>query len=332
MKPRKIIFECHVGSKLYGTNRPDSDDDFMGVFLPSTEDLFSMQNCPTEWSCNEKVTDGHRNTVGDIDRKYYSVQKYLNLLAAGQPKQLEMLFAPKDKILIQTKEWDLIKNNETMFIAKNSILPFVGFAKAQAYKATLKGDNLNLVRRLIDGLERYKSLGINLTVKECIMNDNTVPPGTVNFLGFKVKTEQTEYRPGVLMDCVVIAGRKFEYTQSHKNVLTKLKELEAKYGTRSEEAANTGYDYKSLMHSYRLLFETYELLRTKRLKFPMDQDKRDLLLRLRNGEYEADYFQEIEDKLIEIKNIKSDLPEEVNWSKVNKLCTEILMEYHLGKT
>lgn len=328
MKPRKIIFECHVGSKLYGTNRPDSDDDFMGVFLPSTEDMFSMQNCPSEWSMNEKLSDGERNTIGDIDRKYYSVQKFLNLAAQGQPKQIEMLFAPKDKIIISTSEWDKIVNNKETFLSKNSVLPFIGFAKAQAYKATLKGDNLRLVRNLLMNFSYLREPMFRTTVSE---NTKLISETEAKFLGETVKIEETQYRPGVIMKCVVVAGRKFEFTQSLKNVYNKLQELEARYGTRSEATAEAGYDYKSLMHAYRLLFETEQLLRTGKLEFPLSPTNCTRLLQIRNGTYQADYFQEIEDKLTEIKNIKSDLPENVDWGKVNKLCQETLMGYFLGK-
>lgn len=325
MKDRKIIFECHVGSKLYGTSRPESDDDFMGVFLPSTEDLFSMHNCPSEWSMNEKVSDGERNTLGDIDRKYYSVQKFLNLLAQGQPKQLEMLFAPRDKTLIATVEWAKIQHNKDIFLSKNSVLPFIGFAKAQAYKATLKGDNLRLVQNLLKEFSCLRDHMFRRTVSEDI---KLISETEGRFLGQLVKIEETQYRPGVMMKCMVVAGRKFEFTQSLKNVYNKLQELEAKYGTRSEAAAEAGFDYKSLMHSYRLLFETEHFLRTGKLEFPLPADQCQFLLNIRNGSYQSDYFQEIDDKLTEIKKIESPLPDEVNWSKVNKLCQEMLMEYH----
>jgi predicted nucleotidyltransferase len=41
MTDRKKICKIRVGSHLYGTNRPESDQDFYGVFLPRTTFLAS---------------------------------------------------------------------------------------------------------------------------------------------------------------------------------------------------------------------------------------------------------------------------------------------------
>lgn len=328
MKPRKIIYECHAGSFLYGTNRPDSDQDYMGVFLPSTEDLFSMSNCPSEWTLDEKKSEGERNTVGDVDRKYYSLQKYLNLLAQGQPKQLEMLFAPENMTITKTSEWEIIYNNKDLFLSKNFIEPFVGFAKAQAYKSTLKGDNLNKIRNIISKLDDMQALRwFNEFTVDTLITHN-LSEDTWTFLQEYVDVEEVQYRPGVMMSCMKIAGRKFEFTQSLKNVLNKLKELESKYGERSETAAEKGIDTKSLMHAYRLLFESEQFLRNGKLILPLPRTQCEFLLSIRSGNYSADFLQEIEDKLTEIKKIDSSLPDKVDWSKINKLCQQILMEYH----
>jgi predicted nucleotidyltransferase len=326
---RKIIFECRVGSHLYGTNRPESDEDFLGVFLPSTDDIFSLENCPGEWAMNEKLSTGPRNAQGDTDRKYYSVQKFLKLLGQGQPWAREMAFAPGDMWVTATEEWAKFLPYRRIFLSQNSIQPFIGFAKAQAYKATLKGDNLNLIRRLI---EKINNDNANSIIRDlcsgCTANENQEII-EVEFLNEQVKVEQSQYRPGVFMDCIVIAGRKFEFTKKVKDVRNQLKELENRYGTRSEAAAEHGYDFKSLLHTYRLLGEAEELLSTGKMTLPRPPEQVALLKKIRAGEYEADFFQEIEDKLTEIRKIDSPLPKNVNWSKINELCKDILTQHLL---
>lgn len=306
---RKIIFECYVGSHLHGTNRPDSDNDFMGVFLPSTEDLLSLNNCPSEWSVNNKVSTGPRNNELDVDKKYYSLQRFLKLVGDGQSTQLEMLYAPDNKIITSTPEWNKISNNKEMFISDKSIQPFVGFALAQSYKAEIKGSNLVLIRNVIKQLKtenQYKKLEDIKFVDnvEVITSEGGLP-------------------------AIKIAGRVFEFTQQVRNVLRKLEGLESRYGTRSEVAAENGYDWKSLSHAYRLIFQAKTLKTEGKLTFPLPKEQIDVIMSIKSGKYIADFNTEIQDMLTDLKNTPSILKEDVNWSWINNLCQEMLYE-HLG--
>lgn len=78
-----ILFECMVGSHLYGTNHENSDTDFCGVFIPTEEEVFSMGGPPEEVKKNVKLSDGERNKAGDIDRKFWSLFRFANLLLKG---------------------------------------------------------------------------------------------------------------------------------------------------------------------------------------------------------------------------------------------------------
>lgn len=313
---RKIIFECRVGSHLYGTNRPDSDEDFLGVFLPSTEDMLSLGNPPSEWTMNSKQSDGPRNTKGDVDRKYFSLQKFLNLLGQGQSGPIELLFAPDEMKTVVTPEWELILKNKQIFLSASSVLPFIGFAQAQAHKAVLKGENLSLIRRLIEKIpesDRHKPL--NNYLMERLDN------GKILAFGETLDFETGEDGIGQLK----IAGRRYQVTSTLGMLLKGLKELERKYGTRSEAAAANKYDFKSLSHAYRLLGEARELLQTGAISFPVKNAE--FLKEIKEGKYIADFFKEIEDSLTELRRIKTLLPPSVNWGKINSLCQEMLYKH-----
>lgn len=312
-KPRKIIFECKVGSKLYGTDNPNSDDDIMGVFINSTDEIFELQNPSSEWTMDIKLSNSERNIAGDIDKKYYSVKKFLQLAGEGQSKQLEMLFTPEDKITIKTPEWNLITKDISIFLSKSSISPSIGFAKAQAYRAVIKGDNLNLLKDIINKLELVENK--NQPLYQFISKD-------------LILSSKLASTTDLGLPCFEIVGRKFEYTCSVKNTLKTLKELESKYGTRSKDASENGYDWKSLSHTYRLLFQIKELKTTGRMTFPLPKDQIEFIKNIREGKYKADYFEEIQRKIKEIDELESVLPEEVNWNKINTLCKEILYNYY----
>lgn len=313
---RKIIFETRVGSYLYGTNGPDSDEDFLGIFLPSTDDMFGLQNTPSEWTMNTKVSDTEKNGPDDIDRKYFSLQKFLKLAAQGQSGPIEMLFSNPLCWLSSSDEWKLILSKRDMFLSKESITPIIGFATAQAHKATLKADNLNLIRRIITYIDAYvihKHSAINNFLEDSVI------------FGEKLETWNDE--KGMLH--VRIAGRSWPVTADVGLMYRNLNELESKYGSRSENAAEYGYDYKSLMHAYRLIFEARELLTTGKISLPRPEGEITHLKNIRDRLYKADYFEEIEMYLTELRHLKeiSTLPDKVNYSKIEQLCQEMLYNH-----
>ena len=130
-KERKIIIEAISGSKLYGTEHAESDDDFYGVFLPSTEDIFSLHQCPRQVDLSIKISKGPKNEKGDIDRKFDMLSNYLLGLSQGQSKNIELLFSPKKSWISHTDEWLEITSNRELFISQNSLTPFLGFALSQ---------------------------------------------------------------------------------------------------------------------------------------------------------------------------------------------------------
>jgi hypothetical protein len=117
--------------------------------------------------------------------------------------------------------------------------------------------------------------------------------------------------------------------------LNGLKELEGRYGTRSNAAAKEGIDVKSLMHAYRLLFEAEEFLITGSISLPLKKEDIEFLteIRLRNPNILAmDHFKLITEKIDYLENKKvplSPLPKSPNHKKINKFCME-MTEKHLN--
>lgn len=320
---RKNIFECHVGSKLYGTNRPDSDEDLMGVFLPSTEESFglvpfSREN--SEHDLGEKKSTGERNTQGDLDRKFYRLDKFLGMLAEGQSKQLEMLFSPKHLWTITSPEWELLLSHKDLFLSKNAVTPFCQFAKAQSLKAVLKGENLNTFREFLELLSKKAQ---SKTLKsECYSELLEMQSlGKLKLLTLDDGVEGME-----------LAGKKYLLAQKVKDVKSKMSKLEKQYGTRSQGAAESGYDFRSLCHAYRLLFQAEQMLKEHKLEFPLPAEQVNFLKSVRLGEYKGDYFTELEEKKAYVESLVplSTLPDTVDLKKVDELCQEMLVSHLLG--
>lgn len=339
MKERLIICEIVTGSHLYGTNRPDSDEDFTGVFVPGTEDMFSLQRCPMEWSLNEKKSDGERNTVGDVDRKFYSLQRFLQLAGEGQPGQLELLFAPDSATITTSPVWELIKANRHLFLSKKSIAPFVGFALSQAHKAVIKGQNLNLIRDILKwgaqltNEERNKPLA---EVAQFFITDLDDKRYLV-FGDVEIAAQIVVNSHG--FQTVEVGGRNYDTNLKTKKFIENLSALESRYGSRAKAAAETTYDYKSLMHAYRMLFEAKELLSTGLITLPRPETEVRMLKNLLAlGQLSAvvpdelDHFAALTGYIDELRQEiepASELPEEPNWKQINALCSKILKEYLL---
>jgi len=52
----EIVVHMIFGSHLYGTNTPDSDTDYKGIFLPSREQVF-LGKIPKSYSTSPKKTE-----------------------------------------------------------------------------------------------------------------------------------------------------------------------------------------------------------------------------------------------------------------------------------
>lgn len=318
MSERKIIFKARVGSHLHGTSTPKSDEDFLGVFLPSTDDLLGLQNRPPEWTENEKLSTGPRNTIGDKDCKYLALYTFLNEAAQGQSQALELLFIPDEHVIIKTPEWDTILANKHLICSQDGITPIIGFARAQAMKAVLKGANLNKVQSLIKLLENKGQASVKDTIQiaeHC---------GRVYLLGEEVELKTNDAGFTV----VRIASREYDVGLSLKRLRNSLIVLEEKYGTRTRAAAENVYDYKSTAHAFRLVSEAKEFLATGTITFPRPDAKE--LLEIKLGNYDGNLEEDIEAELDIIRQIikpNSPLPEKPNHSKLNKLCKELLKEH-----
>jgi hypothetical protein len=299
---RKIIYKAVTGSHLYGTSTPTSDLDYSGVFLPSPRDLLSLQSCPTEWSFNET----------GIDCKYYSLPRFMELAAQGQPGQLELFFVPAAQRLISTPEWQLVEQNAPLFFSQQGIKPFIGFALAQAHKSTIKGSNLNIIRQLITHLEK-------LALNEPLSSHFSSPDVHAMFSGGLIETVVNDHGFNVLK----VAGRKYDINLKTKTFVNNLKELEKRYGERSEAAAALGTDFKSLMHAERLIGQAEEFLSTGSMTMPRPNAEE--LKLIRTGVHgRMDWHDYLQDRITKVREISSTLPAKPDRTKIDVLCMQIL--------
>lgn len=313
----KVIFEAYAGSKLFGTNGPNSDLDIKGVYLPSAEDILLGQ---VKVSVKENTNSSNtKNTSADIDKEYFSLAKFFRMLEEGQTVAIEMLFTPEEMVLQTSPEWQLIQVFRKDFLHKG-VLAFIGYARQQANKYGLRGSRMGALKAVINVLEKGNKYDQILTLKEALEAEATDHDGQIRFVELPVNKNmmnQTELHLDVI-------GRKFGMTNKIGYTLEILQKLYDGYGERSRQAEkNEGIDWKALSHAVRVINQGKELLSTGELILPRPDAV--LLKAIKYGETEFKVVQKlIEDgiKELEESQLTSALPDKLDHEWINSLiCT-----------
>ena len=152
-------FLCVTGSKMYGTNRADSDTDYRGFVETTAPYLLGRQ----KFEQAEINNDSH-------DIVIYSFQKFLWLVSSGSTNAVELLFVPENLIIKTCPSYELLRQHRAAFITQDMVYRVICFAKASwkrcnEERATKQA--YHAIRLLIQsyGLLRYQN--IKFPLEEC---------------------------------------------------------------------------------------------------------------------------------------------------------------------
>jgi len=113
-----------VGSQAYGLAGPDSDHDYAGFYVVSTEDFWRIDSTPPETIQEHK------------DATFHEVAKFFRLLTNGNLTVTEMLWAP---VVSATPFGELVRAHRRCFLSERTVLSYLGYAKQQQHKINLRG-------------------------------------------------------------------------------------------------------------------------------------------------------------------------------------------------
>jgi hypothetical protein len=307
------IVTIRFGSHLYGTSTAESDEDYKGIFFPRTRDVLLGRIPKTGDSSPQD--DKRKNLPGELDTQDYSLHHFVKLAVQGQTVAIDMLFAPE--IHIQRGQmgwiWDALLRERSRFLSRN-MNAFVGYARAQAAKYSLKGERLN---KLQDFASVLSGRGEGLYLSHCW---DELP-----------KDDERRNVNGVRE--LQIAGKWYGSTTATGTVLASVTKQIDRYGKRAKAAGQAGgVDWKALSHAVRVSYELEELLRTGKITFPLIPAR--ALLNIKKGEWELERVQDLLDaQLAKIEELAatSELPEKADakwWDDwlVNIMSTELATE------
>jgi len=291
----KLLFKTVFGSHLYGTDTPKSDNDFRGVFIPTTlREHYDRKNSifeRTKKYCNAK------NTSDDLDVEFYNLKFFMEMATDGKTPAVDMLHSPKNMWCVYTPIWEFIHKNRSMFYSKKMI-SFVGYAQQQAAKYGLKGSRLHSAMKISDLLHSYP-------IDDNLNQHDEIPTivSNIKHAAIVVHTDGLKY--------LTVCDKMVPFTSRIKYACDIVDKFIEKYGGRAKQAlVNEGVDWKAISHAFRSAFQIKELVKTNDLKYPLKD--RNFLIDVKLGKYTYnDISKRLEDSIDEAREliIKSSWPE-----------------------
>lgn len=125
MKPQNIILEGLCGSKAYGLDTAESDEDIKGVYLAPTQEVLGLYGV--------KDTIDHTNP----DWSYHELGKFIRLALKANPTILELLYL--EGYRVQTKWGHMLVDNRHHFLSNTIYKSYGGYAVSQIRKLNARG-------------------------------------------------------------------------------------------------------------------------------------------------------------------------------------------------
>jgi hypothetical protein len=253
-----VVMLCRFGSHLYGTDTPESDTDYKGIFMPTEREIkLGKIRKTANFDSNPFNV---KNSKDDIDCELYSIHYFIELCIKGEMVAMDMLHANEENIIMTGTLWEDISNRRSMFYT-TYMKAFVGYAKKQSAKYGMKSARLKSAESMMSYLAQFPENDRMFEHWHDMPNDENMyhkkqPDGGVSLkcMEFKFcgKTIQSTAKVGYIYDMV---GKFYD-----------------SYGHRARKAqANEGVDWKAISHTLRGALQMEEIYRTGDLQFPLDQ-------------------------------------------------------------
>ena len=305
MAEDRSILKVRVGSHLYGTNTPTSDEDFVGIFVPPARNLIGLGRMEQiDASVVSKGPDG-KNTADAVDCTYYTLEKFARLALDGNPNIVEILFANSENMMKWAGEGAELLRMKKHFLSKLIKHRFLGYAFSQKHKMVIKLENYEVLyeaQRYLENTDR----------------------------SYLVEVVEIDHHPlfHKKKDHVTVGDINIPLTSTVKKAKAFVDNRLGQFGSRQQLVTKFGYDTKFASHLIRLIVEGIELLKTGDLKFPLQDVK--LLKSIRNGECSMQNVLKMAERYeaeIEEWYEKTELPDRPNFDAVEKFVMKVHTSY-----
>ena len=141
----RLLYLTFTGSKLHGTETPDSDVDVTGIFLPSRESclLGEQEDLLKLDTSSDKV----KNTSEDVDTVLWSVQYWLKKVGQGELNAVDLVYS------FASNHNELYRGDDelnSLWMHPNSLFNFESYCKKV----------FGMANSVLAMLPRYKADGV----------------------------------------------------------------------------------------------------------------------------------------------------------------------------
>lgn len=252
------------GSHAYGTNNEDSDLDIRGIATNTKENILTSNDF-------EQVVDVETDTT------IYSFDKIIELLCKCNPNTIEILGLKPEHYLYLSPIGEEIVANRKMFLSKQAIHSFGGYANAQLRRLENKSARLTSqasVEKHI--LKTIEYAFVDFKRRYFPMNDGE--------LRLYIDTSVQEgYETEIYMDI----NLKHYPLRDWTNMWNEMKSIVSGYskiGKRNTKTIEHDKLGKHMMHLVRLYLMCFDILENGEICTYREKEH-DFLMEIRNGKY-----------------------------------------------
>ena len=298
----RLCFLVISGSNAYGTNLPTSDIDIRGVVLPTKEELIGLKTF--EQRLDEKT-----------DTTLYEFNRFIKLLMQMNPNIVELLGCKE--YLVFNEIGDLLLNKVNLFLSKNCIKTFAGYATAQLRR--LENGALD-GKYTEDEKRKYIKQSMEITISKLEEKNKLFKEGSI-----KIDNEDNKL--------LVSLNINKEPLGLVRSCLNDLLNIESTYNKLNcvNDRKDQAHLQKHMMHLIRLYLTVFDLLEKGQI-VTYRGEERDFLLSVRNGLfYNEDgkvkedfytYLNQLEERLNKDKELDI-LPDKPNYKEIEELVVEV---------
>lgn len=335
------ILLTRYGSKAYGTDTPESDEDFKGCAIPPAVYFHGF---------SKKFEQAESK---DPDCVIYDIRKFCGLAADCNPSLIEVLFADdRDIVEVKSSGYRLLESRD-LFLSKKAKHTFSGYAhsqlkRIQGHHAWLRNPPTKEPVRADFGLPEFTVIpkdqlaAAKAAVAKKMAGWNLDLDGTDPALRIHVERQITDYLAEISVtsdNAWVNAGRSIgigdnflelmELERRYQNARTNWEQYQnwkaSRNPARAALEAQHGYDTKHGMHLVRLMRMGYEILATG--KVMVKRPDAEELRHIRAGGWSYEQLIEFTaqaDAQIEAAYRDSKLPNTPDRTRLDNLCAALV--------
>lgn len=146
----KYLLVGQLGSKAYGTDTAESDDDFSGVAIAPKSHYVGLDGWENSGTLKIKSQDPNYNA----ELTAFELRKFLRLCLAFNPNAIPLLYLRPADYVVTSWTGQMIIRNRDMFTSSNAYRTMTGYAESQR-RAVVNGDTGKLGMKRKELVAKY---------------------------------------------------------------------------------------------------------------------------------------------------------------------------------